>query len=1300
MKRSLHPLLPVLCAMLLCSVSPAHADQPFRNHRYDAFRVLPPDDADILFIGNSITNMHEWWEAFGNDDVCNRGTSGGYSYEVLANLGYLVQGTPRKVFLMIGTNDIGDSQPDASTISNIEEILTRIHILSPTTELYCQSILPCASTDKRPASSIMGVNSAVKEWCETTGYATYLDVWSQLRAGSTNYLKGSYSLDGLHLKASGYKAWCNYIAPQVGSDCTYPAGQADNVGTLGGSYGMRESAFAQSKVNAGDILIIGDEAIHGGEWHELLQSDKVKSRGTGWSFPGPTISQVTAEVKNILAGRSDNEEPAAIVLSVGAADCNAGTAVSTSVSAYKKLISTVRSYAPGARLLLVSVLPNGTYTKNTTYVEPFNAQLKALAEATDSCDYADVYTAITADQESYMEGNYLYGLGYARMAEVLAPQLGLTAVPMAEAKNLYERSEQRCELLDALVLAVSRRADDTLDETQCAALDTVITAARQMLADKEALAGDYSSMNVQIRRLLAEMTYVDPDGYLLDMTTGTFTAGSGSFRSKWETNADDPHITFGCGPNNMNSSDNHINIFSGTAGSSLYTLTCSTGFLIDHYEFDATATASGISIVTAAGTTSLTSGKKKHFTFTDVNSTSATFTLQGSNKQVSLTDFRVFLKADDGSGNDNEPEECTEVFVTKGTPNYRIPAIACTRQGTLIAVGDYRYGGTDIGYGAVELRRRISYDNGKTWGDILEFTHGNKDMNTHPNYHAAYGDPCIVADRESDRVMVMSCSGNTGFPNGTRTLHQGIMRFYSTDEGESWSDPVNLEDMFYSMFDTSTRGPIRSMFIGSGKIHQSRYVKVGDYYRLYCSALVKDVNSTNCNYVFYSDDFGDTWHVLGDIDTPAIPSGADEPKAEELPDGSVICSSRINGGRYYNIFTFTDAERAEGSWGSCAASNASNSGVIAESNSCNGEVMVVPAVRKVDGERFFVVLQSVPFGPARSNVGIYWKVLDEATDFDTPAHFARQWDGKHQASTMGSAYSTMCMQADGRIAFFYEESTYGADYTLIYKPYTLEQLTDSLFAVDVTTTRWDFLTRFIDAKVSPFYAGSKRIVGAPDPDRRAEVDAAMEAFKAEPSDESYADVFATMAATQLTLDTVNTWYALRNVARSGYYMKSVGSKASASATLISSSVAQHFRFLPVEGQEGVYTVQCAQNMRGMAATGADNKQLSFISDAASWGTYTVTSDIYGRSLLTCTNPTGSSTALYLNYACDKVIPGDEADAARWYIEATDYVPTAITPVEADAAEAPIYDLMGRRVLQPATGIYIRNGKKYLAGDTE
>ena len=53
----------MLCLMLLAwavASLTAWADEPFRKHRYDAFRMTPPPEGSIIMLGNSITDMHPW----------------------------------------------------------------------------------------------------------------------------------------------------------------------------------------------------------------------------------------------------------------------------------------------------------------------------------------------------------------------------------------------------------------------------------------------------------------------------------------------------------------------------------------------------------------------------------------------------------------------------------------------------------------------------------------------------------------------------------------------------------------------------------------------------------------------------------------------------------------------------------------------------------------------------------------------------------------------------------------------------------------------------------------------------------------------------------------------------------------------------------------------------------------------------------------------------------------------------------------------------------------------------------------
>ena len=89
----------LLCLLLIATI--ALADEPFRNHRYDSFKVLAPGNESIVFIGNSITDMHCWPEAFktSNGDylpIVNRGNSGTYSTEQSNNIESYIAGKPKK----------------------------------------------------------------------------------------------------------------------------------------------------------------------------------------------------------------------------------------------------------------------------------------------------------------------------------------------------------------------------------------------------------------------------------------------------------------------------------------------------------------------------------------------------------------------------------------------------------------------------------------------------------------------------------------------------------------------------------------------------------------------------------------------------------------------------------------------------------------------------------------------------------------------------------------------------------------------------------------------------------------------------------------------------------------------------------------------------------------------------------------------------------------------------------------------------------------------------------------------------
>ena len=127
-------------------------------------------------------------------------------------------------------------------------------------------------------------------------------------------------------------------------------------------------------------------------------------------------------------------------------------------------------------------------------------------------------------------------------------------------------------------------------------------------------------------------------------------------------------------------------------------------------------------------------------------------------------------------------------------------------------------------------------------------------------------------------------------------------------------------------------------------------------------------------------------------------------------------------------------------------SNQQEHGIEFGKNACNGELLCVFG-KRTDGKYdhvYPIMLQSIPMGDARSNVTIWWKQLSFNTTYNyTTELFAKSWSQGLQVSNRGSAYSTMTLQADNRIGFFYEEEP--NNYCMVYVPLSLEEITNGVY---------------------------------------------------------------------------------------------------------------------------------------------------------------------------------------------------------------------------------------------------------------
>ena len=195
------------------------AQSEYNLRRRTLFEVLPVLSSDIVFLGNSITDGCEWAELFNNRHIKNRGISGDRSGWLLERLDPIIEGHPKKRFLMIGINDlISGASPD-EVLANIGRLIDRFQAESRWTKIYVQSILPVNGDlpgyERRKACAplIVPTNKRLEALCDEKG-VTYLDVWGAL-ADENGNLDKRYTLDGLHLKGEGYLVWRDVIKPHV-----------------------------------------------------------------------------------------------------------------------------------------------------------------------------------------------------------------------------------------------------------------------------------------------------------------------------------------------------------------------------------------------------------------------------------------------------------------------------------------------------------------------------------------------------------------------------------------------------------------------------------------------------------------------------------------------------------------------------------------------------------------------------------------------------------------------------------------------------------------------------------------------------------------------------------------------------------------------------------------------------------------------------------------------------------------------------------------------------------------------------
>ena len=218
---------------------------------------------------------------------------------------------------------------------------------------------------------------------------------------------------------------------------------------------------------------------------------------------------------------------------------------------------------------------------------------------------------------------------------------------------------------------------------------------------------------------------------------------------------------------------------------------------------------------------------------------------------------------------------------------YRIPGLATTKQGSLIAVYDNRYRSSGDLPGDIDVGMSRSTDGGQTWESMKVIM----DMGNDPDWrYDGIGDPSILVDRVTGRVWVTATWSHgdrswNGSGPGLEPEETGqFMLVYSDDDGVTWSNPRNITKQIKKPeWRFVLQGPGNGITMRDGTlVFPAQYRGVN----------AEPVSGKPSSTLIYSKDRGKTWTI-----GTGVKIDTTEAQLVELGDGSIMINCRDNRNR-------------------------------------------------------------------------------------------------------------------------------------------------------------------------------------------------------------------------------------------------------------------------------------------------------------------------------------------------------------------------------------------------------------------
>ena len=146
-------------------------------------------------------------ETYPKENLINTGFGGSKAADLERYLFPLViKFEPSRVFIYEGDNDIWAGVEVADILTSLDNIVTRIHLVNPATEIFLIGAKPSPSRwDKKANYQIF--NQKLSEYCLAKENVEFVDTWKVLTHPDGSPRPELYIQDQLHLNQDGYVIW-------------------------------------------------------------------------------------------------------------------------------------------------------------------------------------------------------------------------------------------------------------------------------------------------------------------------------------------------------------------------------------------------------------------------------------------------------------------------------------------------------------------------------------------------------------------------------------------------------------------------------------------------------------------------------------------------------------------------------------------------------------------------------------------------------------------------------------------------------------------------------------------------------------------------------------------------------------------------------------------------------------------------------------------------------------------------------------------------------------------------------------